>query len=198
MSKFSWAFIALGLLFASVANGQIKNIVLVHGAFADVSGWNGVYEILVAKGYHVDVVSHSNVSLEEDVSAVRAVLSQQKGPVVLVGHSYGGVVITQAGDTSNVAALVYVAALALDEGESVLGFLKTLPANPDAGYMPPVNGLVWYDIAKYHRDFCPDLPAAKADFMAHSQTPIGLAAGSAIVSDPAWKKKPSWYIVSKE
>ena len=195
--------IFLGILFAvfligNSVNAQVKNIVLVHGAWGDVSGWEGVYKILNAKGYHVDVVSNSDQSLAEDVASVKAVLARQKGPVILVGHSYGGAVITESGDTSNVAALVYVAAFAPDAGESLLSLQKAGPPNPESGILPPVNGLLWYDMDKFHKDFCPDLPAAQADFMAHSQTPLGLAAAVTPITNPAWKKKPSWYIVSTE
>jgi pimeloyl-ACP methyl ester carboxylesterase len=182
----------------NTAKAQVKNIVLVHGAWGDVSGWEGVYRILNAKGYHVDVVSNSDLSLADDVASVRAVLARQNGPVILVGHSYGGAVITEAGDTSNVAALVYVSAFAPDAGESLLSLQKAGPPNPESGILPPVRGLLWYDMAKFHKDFCPDLPAAQADFMAHSQTPLGIAAAVTPISSPAWKTKPSWYIVSTE
>ena len=117
-------------LFMTVAHAQVKNIVLVHGAWGDVSGWEGVYKILKAKGYHVDVVSNSDQSLAADVASVRAVLARQNGPVILVGHSYGGAIITEAGDTSNVAALVYVAAFAPDAGESLASLGKNAPPNP--------------------------------------------------------------------
>jgi pimeloyl-ACP methyl ester carboxylesterase len=188
--------IVAGLFISASANAQVKNIVLVHGAWGDVSGWEGVYKILKAKGYHVDVVSNSDLGLAEDVAAVKAVLARQNGPVILVGHSYGGAVITEAGDTSNVAGLVYVAAFAPDAGESLASLGKAAPPNPESGIMPPVNGLVWYDMAKFYKDFCPDLPADKADFMAHSQTPVGLAAFITPLSKAAWKTKPSWFIVS--
>jgi pimeloyl-ACP methyl ester carboxylesterase len=181
------------------ASAQIKNIVLVHGAWADVSGWAAVYKILVAKGYHVDVVSTANQTLTGDADAVRAVLARQTGPVILVGHSYGGAVITEAGDTSNVAGLVYVSAFVPDAGESLLGLLKSGPPNPESGIMlPPVDGLVWYDVAKFHRDFCPDLPAAQAAFMASSQTPSGLATFTTPLTKAAWKGRPSWAIISTE
>jgi pimeloyl-ACP methyl ester carboxylesterase len=157
-----------------------------------------VYKILLAKGYHVDVVSHSDLSLAQDVASVKAVLARQNGPVILVGHSYGGAIITEAGDTSNVVGLVYVSAFAPDAGESLLSLASAGPSNPDAGFLPPVQGLIWYDMAKFHRDFCPDLPDAQADFMAHSQTPIGVAAFGATLTMAAWKTKPSWFIVSSE
>jgi pimeloyl-ACP methyl ester carboxylesterase len=191
--------LGFGLSVAVPALSQVKNIVLVHGAWGDVSGWEGVYKILIAKGYHVDAVSNSDLSLDADVLSVKAVLARQSGPCILVGHSYGGTVITQAGDTSNVAALVYVSAFAPDEGESLASLSKGgNPAVPDPGFLPPVYGLLWYDEAKFARDFCPDLPAAQAQWMAHSQTPIGLAAFAAPVTNPAWKKKPSWFIVSTQ
>lgn len=183
-------------LISSPAKAQVKNIVLVHGAWGDVSGWEAVYKILNAKGYHVDVVSNSDLTLLGDAASVQAVLARQKGPVILVGHSYGGAVITQAGDTSNVAALVYVSAFAPDAGESLASIGKSAPANPESGILAPVNGLVWYDMAKFYKDFCPDLPAAQADFMAHSQTPIGIEALVTPLTKVAWKTKPSWYIVS--
>jgi pimeloyl-ACP methyl ester carboxylesterase len=194
---FSLVFLLI-MMSAVGASAQVKNIVLVHGAWGDVSGWEGVYKILKAKGYHVDVVSNSDLSLADDVLSLRAVLARQTGPVILVGHSYGGAVITQGGDTSNVAALVYVSAFAPDAGESLLSLAQAGPPNPEAGFLPPVDGLIWYDEAKFARDFCPDLPDAQADFMAHSQTPIGLAAFAAPITAPAWKAKPSWFIVSSE
>jgi pimeloyl-ACP methyl ester carboxylesterase len=196
---FSLVVILLAIAAINPASAQVKNIVLVHGAWADVSGWQKVYKILTAKGYHVDVVSSSNLTFTGDVAAVKAVLARQTGPVILVGHSYGGAVITEAGDTSNVAGLVYVAAFAPDAGESLLGLLKAGPPNPESGIvLPPVNGLIWYDMAKFHKDFCPDLPADEADFMAHSQTPSGLATFTTPLTKAAWKTKPSWYIVSTE
>ena len=196
---FSLAVIIIAVSVINPAAAQVKNIVLVHGAWGDVSGWQKVYKILTAKGYHVDVVSNSNLSLNDDVASVKAVLARQNGPVILVGHSYGGAVITEAGDTSNVAGLVYVAAFAPDAGESLLSLFKASPPNPESGVMlPPVNGLIWYDVAKFHRDFCPDLPADEADFMAHSQTPPGIAAFATPLTKAAWKTKPSWYIVSTE
>jgi pimeloyl-ACP methyl ester carboxylesterase len=180
------------------AHAQVKNIVLVHGAWADGSGWEGVYKILKSKGYNVSVVSNADFSLTADVASTRAVLARQTGPVILVGHSYGGAVITEAGDTSNVAGLVYVSAFAPDAGESLLSMLKSGPPNPEAGFMPPVDDLIWYDMAKFHKDFCPDVPAETADFMANSQIPLGLPAFTTPLTVAAWKTKPSWFIVSTE
>jgi pimeloyl-ACP methyl ester carboxylesterase len=188
--------ILAGFFISTPANAQVKNIVLVHGAWGDVSGWQGVYKILKGKGYHVDVVSNSDLSLAEDVASVKAVLARQNGPVILVGHSYGGAVITEAGDTSNVAGLVYVSAFAPDAGESLASLGKAGPPNPESGIMPPVNGFIWYDMAKFYKDFCPGLSPEQADFMAHSQTPVGVPAFTTPLSKAAWKTKPSWFIVS--
>jgi pimeloyl-ACP methyl ester carboxylesterase len=189
--------LAAGFLLTIPASAQVKNIVLVHGAWGDVSGWEGVYKILIAKGYHVDVVSNSDISLDADVLSVKTVLARQSGPCILVGHSYGGAIITQAGDTSNVAALVYVSAFAPDAGESLASLSKNgAPAVPDPGFQPDAYGFIWYDQAKFARDFCPDLPAAQAEWMSRSQTPIGFAAFAAPMTTVAWKTKPSWYIVS--
>lgn len=197
-TAFALAAIFIAGLFVNCAKAQVKNIVLVHGAWGDVSGWEGVYKILKSKGYHVDVVSNSDLSLADDAASVRAVLARQVGPVILVGHSYGGAIITQAGDTSNVVGLVYVSAFAPDLGESLASLGKAGPPNPESGIMPPVRGLLWYDMNKYYKDFCPDLSPAQADFMAHSQTPIGIQAIITPMTSVAWKNKPSWYIVSTE
>lgn len=188
--------ILLAFFNVGAVSAQVKNIVLVHGAWADGSGWQGVYKLLSAKGYHVDVVANSDLGLNEDVAAVKAVLARQTGPVILVGHSYGGAIITQAGDTSNVAGLVYVAAFAPDAGESLVSLGKDAPPNP--AILAPVNGLVWLDMDRFHPDFCPDLIAEQADFMAHSQTPLGLPALTTALTTVAWKTKPSWYIVASQ
>ncbi len=192
----SSVFLFMSVLSLHSAYSQVKNIVLVHGAWGDVSGWEGVYKILKAKGYHVDVASTSNAGLMEDAATVQTVLARQKGPVILVGHSYGGAVITQAGDTSNVVGLVYVAAFAPEAGESLVTLGKEAPPNP--GILAPVNGLIWYDTALFYRDFCPDLPAPQADFMNHSQTPAGIPAFTTPLTHTAWKTKQSWYIVAKQ
>jgi pimeloyl-ACP methyl ester carboxylesterase len=177
---------------------RVNNIVLVHGAWADGSGWEGVYHILKGKGYNVTVVSNPNTSLAEDVSLTKAVLANQDGPVILVGHSYGGAIITQAGDTSNVKGLVYVAAFAPDAGESLLKMQQAGPPDPNSPALPPKDGYIWLDRAKFHAAFCADVPAAKADFMAASQVPVGLAAFATDLTTAAWKHKKSWYIVSKQ
>ena len=184
------------------ANAQskesIKNIVLVHGAFADGSGWEGVYKILTKKGYNVSVVGNPNTSLADDVNATKRVLARQKGPVILVAHSYGGAVITEAGNESNVSALVYIAAFAPDAGESLLTLLPTLPATPNSGVGAPENGYFWYDKAKFHSGFCAELSAEKAAFMYDSQLPNGFATFETTISKAAWKTKPSWFVVATQ
>ncbi|MDO6430225.1 alpha/beta hydrolase [Flavitalea sp. BT771] len=197
--KISFLLLSFMTVVAACTSAQVKNIVLVHGAWADVSGWNGVYKILVAKGYHVDVVGTANQTLTGDADAVRAVLARQTGPVILVGHSYGGAVITEAGDTSSVVGLVYVSAFAPDAGETLIGLLKSGPPNPESGILlPPVDGLIWYDVAKFHKDFCPDLPDVQAAFMASSQTPSGLATFTTPLTKAAWRGRPTWAIISTQ
>jgi pimeloyl-ACP methyl ester carboxylesterase len=175
------------------------NVVLVHGGFVDGSGWQGVYDLLKPVGYQVNVVQNPTLSLEGDVSATRQVINAQKEPVVLVGHSYGGVVITEAGTDPNVAALVYIAAFAPDSGESV----NTLIADPPPGapvppILPPQDGFLFLDREKFPASFAGDLPAEQAAFMADSQVPWGVDALSGSVTEPAWRVKPSWYLVATE
>ena len=177
---------------------MIKNIVLVHGAWADGSGWEGVHKILTDAGYNVTIVPSPNTSLSDDVKITKAVLSQQNGPTVLVGHSYGGVVISEAGNHPNVKALVYVAAFVLDVGESLAKMLQDAPPDPNSPVLPPADGFIWLDRSKFHANFCADVPAAKARFMADSQVPVGLAAFGTDLTAAAWKSKKSWYIVSTE
>jgi pimeloyl-ACP methyl ester carboxylesterase len=179
-------------------DAQVRNIVLVHGAWADGSGWEAVYRILTSKGYHVTIVANPNTSLAEDVRMTKAVLAKQNGPVILVGHSYGGAIITEAGDTSNVQGLVYVAAFAPDAGESLLKIQQSAPADPNSPILPPSNGFIWVDPSKFHADFCADLPAAQAAFMAASQVPVGIPAFTTDLTVAAWKTKKSWYIVSTQ
>jgi pimeloyl-ACP methyl ester carboxylesterase len=177
----------------------IRNIVLVHGAFVDGSGWEGVYRILAAKGYKVAVVQHPTASLAEDVGYVQRAVEAQGGPVVLVGHSYGGVVITEAGRSPKVAALVYIAAWVPDEGQSVLALIKQLPAGaPPAPVLPPHDGFIVVDPARFPTAFAADVEPAKAEFMASSQAPWGVVAASAAVGEPAWATKPSWYLVAAD
>jgi pimeloyl-ACP methyl ester carboxylesterase len=177
----------------------IRNVVLVHGGFVDGSGWQGVYDLLKSDGFNVSVVQHPTLSLEGDAAATRMVIDAQDGPVVLVGHSYGGAVITEAGNDEKVAALVYIAAFAPDKGESV----NTLIANPPPGapvppILPPQDGFLFLDREKFAASFAADLPAKQAAFMADSQLPWGVDALGGMVTDAAWRSKPSWYLVSSE
>jgi pimeloyl-ACP methyl ester carboxylesterase len=178
---------------------EVKNVVLVHGGFVDGSGWRGVYDLLKADGFNVSVVQNPTVSLEGDVAATQHVIDAQDGPVVLVGHSYGGAVITEAGVDDNVAALVYIAAFAPDKGESV----NTLIANPPPGapvppILPPQDGLLLLDREKFSASFAGDVPAAEAAFMADSQVPWGVGALEGSITEPAWRVKPSWYLVATD
>lgn len=177
----------------------MKNIVLVHGGFVDGAGWEGVYKILKADGYNVSIVQNPTVSLEDDVAVTRRIIAAQDGPAVLVGHSYGGVVITEAGNDPKVAALVYIAAFAPDKGESVASLIKDPPPGaPVPPILPPQDGYLFLDKAKFAASFAADVDEDKAEFMAASQVPWGLAALSGTVSEPAWKAKPSWYLVATE
>jgi pimeloyl-ACP methyl ester carboxylesterase len=175
------------------------NVVLVHGGFVDGSGWQGVYNLLKNDGYNVRIVQNPTLSLEGDAAATRQVIDAQDGPVVLVGHSYGGAVITEAGTDLKVAALVYVAAFAPDKDESV----NTLIANPPPGapvppILPPQDGFLFLDREKFAASFAGDLPAEQAAFMADSQVPWGVEALGGPITEPAWRIKPSWYLVATE
>ncbi|MFB6808500.1 alpha/beta fold hydrolase [Streptomyces sp. NPDC056387] len=177
----------------------IRNIVLVHGGFVDGSGWQGVYDHLTSDGYRVAVVQNPTLSLAGDVAATRQVLDGLDGPAVLVGHSYGGVVITEAGTHPNVAALAYIAAFAPDEGESV----STLIADPPPGapvppILPPQDGFLFLDRDRFAASFAGDVPEKTAAFMADSQVPWGVEALEGAVSEPAWRTKPSWYLVATD
>jgi pimeloyl-ACP methyl ester carboxylesterase len=177
----------------------IKNVVLVHGAFADGSGWKGVYKILNAKGYHVTIVQNPATSLEDDVKATNAILDKQKGPAVLVGHSWGGAVITEAGNHANVASLVYVAAFQPDNGESALQLFQSAPPASENGVLPPdEKGIVYYDPAKFHAGFCADLDKTTADFLAASQVPFYAKGFITPISDAAWKYKPVYAVIATE
>jgi pimeloyl-ACP methyl ester carboxylesterase len=176
---------------------SIKHVVLVHGAFADGSGWEPVFNILKKDGYSVAVVQHPETSYAEDLKFTKAVIDQQPGPVVLVGHSYGGAVITEAGNHPKVAALVYIAAFGLDVGESC--------ASIEQGLSPATNGIkatpdnyFYIDQAVFHADFAADLPEDQAAFMATSQVLISADSFTSPVETPAWKSKPSWYMVATE
>ncbi|MGC4100930.1 alpha/beta hydrolase [Ferruginibacter sp.] len=176
-----------------------KNIVIVHGAFADGSGWENVYKILTGRGYHVTMVQNPLTSLEDDVATTERVLDKQDGPVVLVGHSWGGSVITQAGMHSKVSSLVYVAAFMPQVGESTLDLVKTAPPAPENGILPPDDkGLIWYDKDKFHAGFAADVSKEKAEFMYASQAPINVKAFITPLSQAAWKTKPSFAIVATD
>ena len=175
------------------------NVVLVHGGFVDGSGWREVYDLLTQDGYHVSIVQNPTLSLEGDVAATRWVVDTQDSPVVLVGHSYGGAVITEAGTDPNVAALVYVAAFAPDKGESVNSLIADPPPGaPVPPILPPRDGLLLLDREKFHASFAGDVPAQEAAFMADSQVPWGLDALAGQITEPAWQMKPSWYLLTTE
>jgi pimeloyl-ACP methyl ester carboxylesterase len=181
------------------AGSAAGTVVLVHGGFVDGSGWQGVYSLLRKDGYNVSVVQNPTLSLAGDVAATKRVIDAQSEPVILVGHSYGGAVITEAGSDPNVAGLVYIAAFAPDTGESV----ETLIADPPPGapmppILPPRDGFLFLDRAKFQASFAGDVSADQAAFMADSQVPWGVEALSGTISEPAWRTKPSWYLVATE
>ena len=174
----------------------LASIVLVHGGFVDGSGWEDVYNILKKDGYQVSVVQNPTSSLTEDVTFTKRVLAQQPGPVVLVGHSYGGAVITEAGNADNVKALVYITAFAPDAGESVQTLIsKPVPGATPPPILPPQDGWLMLDNAKFAAAFAGDVSPKKAQFMADSQVPWNVAAAGGTISTPAWKSKPSFYLV---
>jgi pimeloyl-ACP methyl ester carboxylesterase len=178
---------------------KVKNIVLVHGGFVDGAGWEGVYKILKRDGYNVSIVQNPTISLEDDVAATKRFLASQDGPAILVGHSYGGAVITEAGNDPKVAGLVYITAFAPDKGESVASLIKDPPPGaPVPPIQPARDGYLFLDKAKFHASFAADVDADTAAFMADSQVPWGVAALSGSISEPAWKAKPSWYLVVTE
>ena len=173
------------------------SVVLVHGGFVDGSGWEDVYRILKKDGYEVSIVQNPTTSLEADVAATRQVIASQRSPVILVGHSYGGVVITESGNDPKVAGLVYIAAFAPDKGESVASLIKDPPPGaPVPPILPPQNGFLFLDRARFAESFAADVAPEKAQFMADSQVPWGLEALNGAVTTPAWKSKPSWYLVA--
>lgn len=181
----------------SQPKSAIKNVVLVHGAFADRAGWEKVYRILTAKGYHVVMPQLPLTSLAEDVTALNLALDKLDGPAILVGHSWSGTVITQAGMHEKVAALVYIAAFEPAEGENSFQWVSSAPAAPESGLLAPDDkGYVYYDKAKFHAGFCAELSAADAAFMADDQQPIKGAAFGDKVTIAAWKTKPSFAIVT--
>ncbi len=177
----------------------MKNVVLVHGGFVDGAGWEGVYKILKKQGYNVSIVQNPTISLQDDVKVTRRVLDAQDGPAILVGHSYGGAVITEAGTHPNVAGLVYITAFAPDKGESVGSLIQNPPPGaPVPPIMPPQDGFLFLDKRKFPASFAGDVDVDKAAFMADSQVPWGLEAVSGAITEPAWRTKPSWYLVVTE
>lgn len=197
--------VIFSLLFGATAlNAQtpsqpIKNVVLVHGAFADGSGWKALYESLTKKGYHVTIVQNPLSSLEDDVKATQVILDRQDGPTILVGHSWGGVVITEAGNHPKVAALVYVAAFQPDNGETAVQWLQTAPPAPENGVMAPdEKGIVYYDQAKYHAGFCADISKSEADFMYASQGAFYAKGFATPITKASWRDKPAYGIVATE
>jgi pimeloyl-ACP methyl ester carboxylesterase len=186
--------------FSTTTTAQtVKNVVLVHGAFADGSGWKALYSILTKKGYHVTIVQNPLSSLEDDVAATKLALDKQDGPTILVGHSWGGTVITEAGNHPKVAALIYVAAFQPDNGENTVQWLQTAPPAPENGVLAPDDkGIVYYDKAKYHAGFCADISKEEADFMYASQGAFYAKGFVAPVTHAAWRDKPAYGLVATE
>ena len=177
----------------------MKNVVLVHGGFVDGAGWEGVYRILRNDGYNVSVVQNPTISLQDDVKVTKRVLASQDGPAILVGHSYGGAVITEAGTDPKVAGLVYITAFAPDKGESVGTLIKDPPPGaPVPPILPPQDGFLFLDKKAFPASFAGDVDPEKAAFMADSQVPWGLEALNGVISEPAWRTKSSWYLVATE
>ena len=175
------------------------SIVLVHGGFVDGSGWEGVYRILTKDGYRVGIVQNPTTSLADDVAATKRVIAELGGPAILVGHSYGGAVISEAGNDPGVAGLVYITAFAPDRGESVASLIKDPPPGaPVPPILPPQEGFLQLDKAKFAASFAADVAPEKAEFMANSQVPWGVAALNGAVTEPAWRSKPSWYLVATD
>jgi len=178
---------------------SVKNIVLVHGGFVDGSGWEPVYAILKRKGYNVSIVQNPTTSLADDVAVTNRTIAAQDGPVVLVGHSYGGAVISEAGNNPKVERLVYVTAFAPDRGESVASLIKNPPPGaPVPPIMPPQDGFLSLDRSKFAASFAADVKPELAAFMADSQVPWGIKALEGAVSQPSWKSKPSWYLIATD
>lgn len=192
------ASIAVAQPTAPSTGQQVRNVVLVHGAFADGSGWRGVYNNLTARGYRVTIVQNPLTSLADDVAATRRVVKRQDGPVILVGHSYGGTVITEAGSDAQVAGLVYVAALAPDAGESTGDQFAEIPAPPGFVIEPQADGFGFVNLAKFKSGFAGDVSDADAAFLRDSQVPIAMSAFGDKVTQAAWRTKPSWFVVATE
>jgi pimeloyl-ACP methyl ester carboxylesterase len=177
----------------------MKNIVLVHGGFVDGAGWEGVYQILRKQGYNVSIVQNPTISLQDDVKVTKRILDAQDGPAILVGHSYGGAVITEAGTHPKVSGLVYVTAFAPDKGESVGSLIKGFPGDaPAPPILPPQDGFLTLDKKAFPNSFAADVDPAKAAFMADSQVSWGLEAVGGEITEPAWRTKPSWYLLVTE
>ncbi len=178
---------------------HVKNVVLVHGGFVDGSGWAGVYKALKKEGYTVSIVQNPTISLADDVAVTKRAIASLSGPVILVGHSYGGAVITEAGNDPKVVGLVYVTAFALDKGESVASLLKDPPPGATAPpILPPQDGYLFLDRAKFPAAFAADVSPDAAAFMADSQVPWGVEAVGGTITEAAWRTKPSWYLVTTE
>jgi pimeloyl-ACP methyl ester carboxylesterase len=183
----------------TTAKSTSRNVALVHGGFVDGSGWEGVYRSLRRDGHTVSIVQNPTISLSDDVRVTKRVIGAQNGPVVLVGHSYGGVVITEAGNDPKVVALVYIAAFAPDKGESVSSLIKDPPPGaPVPPILLPQDGFLFLDRARFPASFATDVDPGKAEFMADSQVPWGVEALNGTISHPAWKTKPSWYLVAAD
>jgi pimeloyl-ACP methyl ester carboxylesterase len=191
------ALLAAGAVAQAQAAERVRNVVLVHGAFADGSGWNAVAQILERDGYRVTIVQQPETSLEEDIAATNRILDQQDGPTVLVGHSYGGVIISEAGNNPHVEALVFVAAFQPDKGESLASLGASMPPASTA-VTPTPDGFLFIAPAAFRADFAADLPAPTADRMSRSQVPLSIRAASATVASPAWKAKRSYAVVATQ
>jgi len=184
---------------AGIAGSGTATVVLVHGGFVDGSGWQNVYKILKRDGYKVRIVQNPTVTLEDDVAVTRRVIASQEGPVILVGHSYGGAVITEAGNDRKVAGLVYITAFAPDRDESVSTLIKDPPPGaPVPPILAPQDGFLFLDRGKFQASFAADVDEDTAAFMADSQVPWGVGALSGTIGAPAWKTKPSWYLVATD
>ena len=176
-----------------------KSIVLIHGGFVDGSGWQGVYQNLKNDGFEVIVVQNPTITLADDVAVTKRAIATAKGDVVLVGHSYGGAVVSEAGNDPKVKSLVYIAAFAPDKGESVASLIANpAPGAPVPPILPPVDGFLFLDREKFAASFAADVTPEVAAFMGDSQVPWGLEALQAPVTEPAWRSKPSWYLLTKD
>jgi pimeloyl-ACP methyl ester carboxylesterase len=178
---------------------NVRNIVLVHGGFVDGSGWQPVHKILTGEGFNVRVVQNPTLSLADDVAVTKRAIASSDGPVILVGHSYGGAVVSEAGTDPKVKGLVYIAAFAPDRGESVSSLIANpAPGAPVPPILPPQDGFLFLDRSKFAASFAADVDPELASFMADSQVPWGLEALAGAISVPAWRSKPSWYLVATD